>query len=310
RDQFRDDIRSMRDRKSHAIANSFRTYVLNLETTFEQDFLRYQPEIRFGDFLSGNGRGAFNAQLKKAFEQYVNDKFFDWSRTAEQEMDGAFEQLSKNAAQYGASYTKITDRMTEKLTGQKRLGLPNDLGEDDSPSWTKWAMGLISLASGNVAGVALAAAGFDWQGILFNFLTVSSIALMASAIFGIAFGPITVALVGLGFGALQLDQARKELAKAMKKELVKHLPKLADEQWQPIYDAIQDCFDKYEEAVVERIDQDITSRKAELDNLVKQKESSEINRDAEINRLEAAKTEINSTCQQLESAYQYLLAAD
>ncbi|MCG8362254.1 MAG: dynamin family protein [Pseudanabaenales cyanobacterium] len=311
RDQFRDDIRSLRDRRSQAIANSFRSYVLNLENTFEQDFLRYQPDIRFGDFLKDSGRSAFNAQLKQAFEQYVNDKFYAWSRTAEQEMDSAFEQLSKNAAQYGASYTKITDRMTEKLTGGKtHIGLPNDLGDDNSPSWAKWAMGLISLASGNVAGIALAATGFDWQSILLNFLTVSSVALIASSLFGIVLGPLTFALLGLGFGAFQLDQARQELTKAMKKELVKHLPKLADEQWQPIYDAIQDCFDKYEETVIERIDQDISSRKAELDNLVKQKESSEINRDAEIARLQTAKAEITAACQQLESAYQYLLTTD
>ncbi len=310
RDQFRADIRSMCDRKSHAVANSFRTYVLNLENTFEADFLRYQPEIRLRDFISDSGRGRFNAQLKQAFEQYFNDKFYAWSRTAEQEVDGAFEQLAKNAAQYGASYVQITDRMTAKLTGQSTVGLPNDLRDDSSPGWATWAMGLISLASGNVAGMAMAATGFDWQSILLNFLTVSSIALVASALFGVVLGPLTVALVGLGFGALQLDQARKELAKAMKKELVKHLPKLADEQWQPIYDAVHDGFDSYEKTVIDRIDQDIASRKAELDNLVKQKETCEINRDTETQRLQSAQAEVDSACQQLESVYQYLLAVD
>ncbi|WP_031291538.1 dynamin family protein [Leptolyngbya sp. Heron Island J] len=310
RDQFRADIRSMCDRKSHAVANSFRTYVLNLENTFEADFLRYQPEIRLREFISDSGRGRFNAQLKQAFEQYFNDKFYAWSRTAEQEVDAAFAQLAQNAAQYGASYAQITDRMTAKLTGQNTVGLPNSLRDDSSPSWATWAMGLISLASGNIAGMALAATGFDWQSILLNFLTVSSIALVASALFGVVLGPLTVALVGLGFGALQLDQARKELAKAMKKELVKHLPKLADEQWQPIYDAVHDGFDSYEKTVIERIDQDIASRKAELDNLVKQKETCEINRDTETQRLKSAQADVNSACQQLESVYQYLLAVD
>lgn len=308
RNQFRDEIRSQRDRKSQSIASSFRTYVLGLEKTFEQDFLRYQPTIRFQDFLSDSNRAAFNAQLEKAFEQYVNDKFYAWSRTAEQEMDKAFEQLCKSAAQYGASYGQITDRMTQKLTGKQSVGLPRDLGEDDSPSWAKWAMGLISLASGNVAGMALAATGFNMQGILLNFLTVSSIALIASAVFGVVLGPLTIALVGLGFGALQLDQARKELAKALKQELVKYLPKIADEQWQPIYDAVQDGFDNYEQVVMDRIDQDIASRKAELDNLVQQKQKVEIDREAEVSRLEAAKAEIDTVCQQLESTYQSLLA--
>ena len=144
RNQFRDDIRSMCDRKSHSVANSFRTYVLGLENRFEADFLRYQPEIRIRDFVSSGGRGNFDAQLKRAFEQYFNDKFYAWSRTAEEEVDMAFEKLAQNAAQYGASYAKITDRMTAKLTGQNTINLPNSLGDDASPSWAKWAMGLIS----------------------------------------------------------------------------------------------------------------------------------------------------------------------
>ena len=161
-----------------------------------------------------------------------------------------------------------------------------------------------------MAGIALAAAGFDWQSILLNFLAVSTIAMVASSIFGLMLFPLTIALVGLGVGTLQLDQARKELTKAMKQELVKHLPKLAEEQWQPIYDAVKDGFESYEKEVIERINQDIASRKAELDNLVKQKETSEINRDAETQRLKSAQSEIERACQQLESVYQYLLSAN
>ncbi len=310
RDQFRADIRSMCDRKSTAVANSFRTYMINMEKTFEEDFLRYQPEIHLGEFISDGGRGRFSAELKQAFEQYFNDKFYEWSRTAEKDVDAAFAQLAKNAAQYGASYAQITDRMTAKLTGQNTVKLPNSLGEDDSPNWARWAMGLISLASGNVAGVALAATGFDWQSILLNFLTVSSVALIASALFSITLAPLMLVLVGLGFGALQIDQARKELAEAMRKELVKHLPKIADEQWQTIYDAVYDGFESYETSVMERIDLDIASRKAELDNLVKQKETCEINRDAETQRLKAAQGDVNAAYQQLESVYQYLLAVE
>ncbi|MEO0867681.1 MAG: dynamin family protein [Cyanobacteria bacterium J06642_11] len=309
REQFRGDIRSMRDRKSQAVANSFRTYVLGLENTFEADFLRYQPEIRLQEFVSNSGRGRFEIQLRKAFEQYFNDKFYDWSRTAEKEIDSAFATLAKSAAQYGASYAQITDRMTTKLTGQKTVKLPNSLGEDDSPAWARWAMGLISLSSGNLAGVAMAFAGFNWQSILLNFLAVSSITLIVSALFGAIFAPLMV-VVGVGFGLLQADQARKELAKAMGKELAKHLPKLAEEQWQPIYDAVYDGFESYETSVMERIDQDIVSRKAELDNLVKQKETSEINRDTETQRLKTAQDKVEAAYKQLESVYQYLLAVD
>ena len=154
----------------------------------------------------------------------------------------------------------------------------------------------------------MAATGFDWQSILINFLVTSSVTVVASALFGAIFGPIGILLAGFGVGAFQLDHARKELAKAMKKELVKQLPKLADEQWQPVYDGVQACFDEYEKEVMGRIEQDICDRRAELDNLVSQKESREIDRDAEVARLKTAEQTIQEASGRIDEAYQYVLA--
>ena len=55
RDRFQADIREMRDRKVQAITNSLRSYIYQLENTFEEDFLAYQPELGLGDFISGQG---------------------------------------------------------------------------------------------------------------------------------------------------------------------------------------------------------------------------------------------------------------
>ena len=38
--------------------------MLNLEHTFEQDFLKYQPDLNFVSFLSQGKRKEFEAQLK------------------------------------------------------------------------------------------------------------------------------------------------------------------------------------------------------------------------------------------------------
>ena len=119
RQEFRAEIREVRNEKAGAIADSFRDYVLNLGNTFEDDFLRYQPNLNFLDFLSAGKRAAFEVQLRQAFERYINDKLSQWSRGAEQEMDRAFAKLSTSAKDYGASYTKVTNKITEKLTGQK-----------------------------------------------------------------------------------------------------------------------------------------------------------------------------------------------
>jgi replication fork clamp-binding protein CrfC len=309
RDEFQQEIIEVRDSKSRAIADSFRTYVLKLENTFETDFLRYQPELKFLDFFSQGKREAFEASLRQALEQYINDKLAAWTLTAEKEMNSAFSQLSQSAANYGASYTKVTEKITEKLTGQKIPAAVSNSNEDNSPAWAKWAMGLLSLTRGNLAGVAMAGAGFDWKNILLNLITVLSVSTILASLTGIVLGPLSLALLGMGVGVLQADGARKELVKAMKKELVKYLPQVAQEQWQPIHDAVKECFDVYGREVSDRMNADINSRKAELDNLLEQKESREINCQAESERLKKLEADVLVQSQSIESLYQGFLAS-
>ncbi|MGF1499116.1 MAG: dynamin family protein [Elainellaceae cyanobacterium] len=309
REQFRGDIHRLRDARSMAIADSFRSYVMNLEHTFEEDFDRYQPKLNFFDLLSKRQREAFEQAMQTAFQQYANDKFYAWSREAQHDLEAAFGQLSRTAERHSVAYTQVTDAISAKLAGRKIETRPRtSISEDDSPAWAKWAMGAISLARGNVAGVALAGAGFDWQNILLNFLTVTSVAVISRSIFGIVLGPIWLALMGLGLGVVQADQARKEILKATKRELVKHLPQVAQEQWQPIYNAVRECFEVYEQEVMSRMDDDIRSRKGELESLLAQKQSREVDRDREVERLKAFEGAIATDYQAIESAYQTLLS--
>ncbi|BAZ33026.1 dynamin family protein [Cylindrospermum sp. NIES-4074] len=309
RDGFQKEIINTRDTQARAISESFRSYVLNLGDTFESDFLRYQPELNLFDFLSSGKREAFNTALQKAFEQYITDKFSAWTLTAEKDINAAFRELTRSATQYGASYSQVTDQITEKLTGQKvKVNTTSTAEDDNSPGWAKWAMGLLSLSRGNLAGVALAGAGFDWKNILLNYFTVIGIGGMITAVTGIFLGPIGFALLGLGVGVLQADQARKELVKTAKKELVKYLPQVAHEQSPIVYDAVKECFDAYEKEVGKRINDDITSRKAELDNLLKQKETREINRESELKRLKTLQENVIEQLQKIEAAYSNLLA--
>jgi replication fork clamp-binding protein CrfC len=309
RDQFQREIINTRDQQARVVSESFRSYVLKLGDTFETDFLRYQPELNLFDFLSSGKREAFNTALQKAFEQYITDKFSAWTLTAEKDVNAAFRELSRSAAQYGASYSQVTDQINEKLTGQKvRVNTTTTTEDDNSPGWAKWAMGLLSLSSGNLAGVALAGAGFDWKNILLNYFTVLGIGGMITAITGIFLGPIGFALLGLGVGFLQADQARKEIVKTAKKELIKYLPQVAQEQSPIVYDAVKECFDVYEREVSKRINDDITARKSELDNLLKQKETREINRENELERLKNLQTDVIEQLQKIEAAYSNLLA--
>lgn len=307
RDDFQKEILKTRDTQAHNISDSFRSYVLNLGNTFETDFLRYQPELNILDFLSSGKREAFNAALQKAFEQYIADKLAAWSLTAERDINSAFVQLGRSAAKYGDSYNQITNQITEKLTGEKVKLNTNVSGEEDAPSWAKWAMGLLSLSRGNLAGFAMAGAGFDWKNILLNYFTVLGVGGLLSTVTGIFLGPIGFAVLGLGVGMLQADQARKELVKTAKKELVKYLPQVAQEQSKTVYDAVKECFDAYEREVSKRINEDISSRKSELDNLLKQKETREINNEAELKRLNKLTEDVFTQLNNIESAFSNLL---
>jgi hypothetical protein len=106
---------------------------------------------------------------------------------------------------------------------------------------------------------------------------------------------------------VQADQARQELVKTAKKELVKYLPQVANEQWLPVHDAVKECFDVYEREVTKRIDDDIQARKAELDNLLKQKESYELDRGVEVERLKKLEADVSSEIRSIETVYQNLL---
>ncbi|MDY7012023.1 MAG: dynamin family protein [Cyanobacteriota bacterium] len=306
RDRFRDEIRETRDRKVTQLAHSLRDYILNLGDSFETDFTRDRPEISWLDSLQQEKRDEFNAAFKQAFEKYFNEKLAAWERTAEQEMERAFTRLAQSAEEYGKSYNQILENMTEKLLGEKVSVASHAEVDSDSPGWAKWAMGFFSLASGNVAGVAMAAVGFDWKNILVNWLAVIGISSFLYIFTGAFFGPMGWAAIGLGVGAFQAEQMRQEFIRATRKEFVKCLPTLAQQQEQPIRDAIADCFDRYEREVMRRINEDIKSRKAELDNLVRQKESGEINREAEVERLKALESELVATKNKIDVACEAL----
>jgi hypothetical protein len=96
--------------------------------------------------------------------------------------------------------------------------------------------------------------------------------------------------------------------KTAKTELVKYLPQVAHEQSQTVYDAVKECFDVYEREVSKRINDDISSRKSELDNLLKQKETREINREGELRRFKILQEDVIAQLQKIEGAYSSLLA--
>ncbi len=308
RDQFKDEIRIVGERQASTISNSFRTYLPELATTFEADFVRYQPELKFFDFLQKGKRQEFEAALRVAFEQYLMDKIAAWSLTAQKEMDAAFVGLAKSATQYGETYTQVTDRITEKLTGQKVVPNAHLSAEDNSPRWAKWAVGLYALTTGDVGAIAMAGTGvFDWKQILLNFGGAVLVTTMLYAITGVFLGPLGMALAGLGLGSYSAEMARRKVVLTMREELRNLLPQIAQEQSFQVYQAVKECFDTYQQEVVKRMNEDIHSRKTELDELVRQKEDREINQQAEERRLSLLDNDVLTQLHDVEDAYEQLI---
>jgi GTPase SAR1 family protein len=308
RDQFKDEIVTVGENKASTLSTSIRSYISSFADTFEEDFVRYQPKLNFIDFLRKKKRQEFEASLEQSFEQYLNDKVSTWSRDAQREIDSVFAQLARSASQYGASYSKVTDHITEKLTGQKIVPNADISVEDGSPGWAKWATGLLILATGNVAGVAMAGTGvFNWKQILLNLGGVILINASISAATGALLGPLGIALSGLGLGGISAEVARRKVIKTMKDELVKVLPQISQEQSLTVYQTVKQCFNTYQEEVVKRMNDDIQSQKTESDELLKQKESHEIDRDKEIKRLRLLNSNVLQQMHSLEDSYDKLL---
>ncbi len=308
RDQFKDEIRIVGERQASTSANSFRAYLPGLTQTFEADFVRYQPELKFFDFLRQDKRKEFEASLRIAFEKYLLDKIAAWSLTTQKEIDEAFVGLAKSATQYGESYTQVTDRMTEKLTGQKVIPNTNLGSENKSPGWAKWAVGLYALTTGDVGTIAMAGTGvFDWKQVLFNFGGAVLVTSMVYAITGVFLGPVGMALAGLGLGSFSAEMARRKVILAMREELVKLLPQIAQEQSFQVYQAVKECFDTYQQEVVKRMNDDIQARKTELDELIRQKEDHEINQQAEERRLNLLDNDVLTQLHDVEDAYDQLI---
>jgi len=308
RDQFKDEIRIVGERQASASANSFRAYLPDLANTFEVDFVRYQPELRFLDFLQRGKRQEFEAALRVAFEKYLLDKIAAWSLTAQKDMEVAFLGLAKSATQYGESYSQVTDRMTEKLTGQKVMPNATLRADDQSPGWAKWAVGLYALTTGDVGAVAMAGTGvFDWKQILLNFGGAVLVTTLVYTVTGVFLGPLGMALAGLGLGGFSAEMARRKVVQTLRDELIKLLPQIAQEQSFQVYQAVKECFDTYQQEVVKRMNDDIQARKAELDELVRQKEDHEINQQAEERRLNLLDNHLLTQLHQVEDAYDQLI---
>ncbi|MBF1990836.1 dynamin family protein [Fischerella thermalis] len=307
RDRFKNEIRNQSEHYANDLADNFCNYLSNLDSTFETDFAPYQPDLKVFDLIQSGKRKEFEDKLEQAFNKYSNDRMADWIKKAEQKLGEAFSQIAQSAESYGEIYSQVTDKISAKLNQQKIETGTVSL-EEKSPGWTRWAGAAAGIFLGNPAGAALVGFGvLDWKSLIGQFLTVvgANIVLLYGA--GTFLGPIGVALAGLVTGTVQLQLARNQLVKLAKKKMKENLPNIAKAERIKVYSFVKEIFQNFENEVTKRIDSDILSRKVELEELLTQKASQEIDKTAEVSRLNTLDSQILTQWNAIEAITDKLL---
>lgn len=210
----------------------------------------------------------------------------------------AFSQLEEKAANYPIQYDEVVEAMNSKLLRYRFYAV----GHVYKPAASTWADSVMDGFGAIPDSLNRGIGSFNmfWQSVL----SCVCVTLVLQAI-GIIFASLTLSvlgeiLAGIGVIAIQAEYVRQQFIAATKKEFTKYQPQIAEEQQQTIFEAVQKCFDVYENQVSDRINADINSRQAELNNLLLQKQLQEIDREAETLRLKTAESTLLSRLRQID----------
>ena len=303
RDRYRKVIHTSRDLHANKVSESFRTYILGLEDTFEEDFASSQPDLEFMEFLEADKRQAFYRRFKRAFERYINDRLAAWEFTAKQTVGTAFDELNDSAAEYQVAYAEVIDVIHRKIMGNRFYATGPDFDPKQSKIWADSVKDIFEDIPGNMNGT-IRSFNYFWQSV-FQMALISVCATIALQILGLLFSSLFLNIVGVilaggGILAVQAEIVRQEFFKATKAGFSKQLPRIATEQTPTIHSTVKECFRAYEKRAIDRINSDIASRRVELSNLVEQKQQREVNKEKEISRLQSVEQQVKESVSALE----------
>jgi hypothetical protein len=167
-----------------------------------------------------------------------------------------------------------------------------------------WVDGVADMFSAIPGGLNSTINSFNrfWQGVLSYMCAAIALQIVGVIFMGFSLNVFAVLLAGTGVFAIQAEVTRQQFLTKTKQEFAKYLPQIADEQYGLIQHSVKRCFEAYAEESKTRIDQDIQSRKAELDNLLAQKTTREIDREQEIQRLKRAGSNVMAEMTRIKGA--------
>jgi GTPase SAR1 family protein len=293
-EQFRALVSQTSDRQAKEITESFQTYLLGLEATFEQDFAQSKPDLSWQEFLDPQNRENFYKSFRRAFERYINDRMIAWEHTARQSMMRAIDQLNEQASEYQVTYERIVNSLNQKFLGDRFEAIGKRYQSEINAVWADSVFNFFNAVPGSMNSVASEFSVF-WQrvfefalGYAFAYIGIAIGLRLVAILFSSYFipGAFLVGLGAIGLVAAQAESVRQTFLETTKREFAKCLPQIAQEQKPTIARAVHRCFAAYEVAITEQVTADITARQTEMLNLLHQKENHEIERDQEVKRLQ------------------------
>ena len=298
RDRFQQEIKQAKNKQTQKIADSFAEYILNLEQTFEADFLASQPDLNFADFLDKNKRDEFQTAFKQAFERYMNDRLASWEFSAKQKLSASFDRLNGLGQKHQLDYDQVIAEIDRKLLGSR---FTVDKYSSNSNRVSPWADNISDIFFGvpdNINGTIDSFNTF-WQTVLASICITIGLRIVGLLFTSVALNIFGAILLGFGTIALQAEYVRRQFLDLTKKEFIKYLPQIVESQKPLVINAIERCFDTYEKQAIDKINLDLESRQSELANLVEQKQNRQINRDVEIERLHRLKNNITAQLREI-----------
>ncbi|MGB5915861.1 MAG: dynamin, partial [Phormidesmis sp.] len=206
--------------------------------------------------------------------------------------------------QYQVEYAEVVEVIHEKLMGRRFHAVGHDFDQKKTKIWVDSIKDIFEEMPGNLNNAVSPFNGF-WQSVMQSALAYICI-VVGLQLIGLIFSSLFLNVIGIiiaagGIFAAQAEFVRQEFLKATKKEFVKQLPRIADEQTPNISKAVKECFNAYEERAIDRISGDISARKGELANLVEKKQQHQINREQEIARLQQLEKQVQENVLAIES---------
>lgn len=312
RNGFAEEIRQVQKKSADEISESFKEYVNNLAQTFDSDFFPYQPELKDN---TEEERNKFLAAVQKAFVNYLQDKISDWrKKEADPLLTDACLRLANFANMCLPSYVQTTDQITQKLlknyqANANLVASPNSANVSGNTNLSVNNLGNISDVQGIGGGIAGGFFGALGGSYLGGALTLGLGALLpsiSSALLLTGFlAPIGIlAILGSIWG---VKGAKKDhYISEAKRQLKEQLPKIASEKASSMSDNVRESFSNSLK-VVQEMDNDIRSQKAQLNNLLEKKKQNLIDMDSEKKRLEElANTVANISQEIVEFAHPFI----